>query len=269
MIESYLARIGIERPRQADLAALRAIHRAHLLAIPYENLDVQLGTRLTTSPSDAFEKLVRRKRGGWCYEMNGVLGWALEQLGFRVTRGAGAVMREVSGDQVIGNHLVLRVDLDECVYLADAGFGDGPIEPFAVAERSFSDGRFEFALSDIGNGWWRLHNHPLGAAKSFDFTLQRGSEDQLARLCDFLQTAPVSPFVQNLVCQRHTTDGLVVLRGKVLRRITPVETKERILASADELVSVLESAFGLHVPEAATLWPKIQERHAAVFGDIG
>ena len=77
-------------PIATDLATLKALHRAHLLAIPYENLDVQMGRRRTTSPAEAYEKIVGEKRGGWCYEMNGTFGWALKEAGFKVTRLAGA-----------------------------------------------------------------------------------------------------------------------------------------------------------------------------------
>ena len=84
-LAAYLARIGHTGPVQPDLATLRAVHRAHHFAIPYENLDVQLKRPVVTDPAAAFDKIVTRRRGGWCYEMNGVLGWALAEIGFNVT----------------------------------------------------------------------------------------------------------------------------------------------------------------------------------------
>src|SRR4029078_11594867 len=97
---------------RADLATLRAVHRQHLERIPYENLDVQFGRRLSIEIETIFEKIVSRGRGGWCYEMNGLLGWALEEIGFKVTRMAGGVMRATLGDGNLRNTLVLRVGLD-------------------------------------------------------------------------------------------------------------------------------------------------------------
>jgi N-hydroxyarylamine O-acetyltransferase len=208
---------------------------------------------------------VRRRRGGWCYEMNGLLGWALDELGFRVTRATGAVMRELAGDAMAGNHLVLKVELDEGVYLADVGFGDGPLEPIQVTAGPFSDGRFEFALSRADGEWWRFHNHPAGGAKSFDFRLAPANESLFAEKCAFLQTSETSPFVQNLVCQRHTKEGLSILRGRVLKTLTPQGASERLLESERDLVAVLGDTFALHVPEAPTLWPKICSRHEALF----
>src|SRR3954471_15025485 len=101
-LKAYFGRIGYVGEPRVDLATLRALHRAHLLAIPYENLDVQLGRPLTTDPAAAYDKIVRRRRGGWCYEMNGLFGWALETVGFSVMRMAGGAMRELRGDMAVG-----------------------------------------------------------------------------------------------------------------------------------------------------------------------
>ena len=264
-IGAYLDRIGVGGPIPLTLDGLAALHRAHLLAIPYENLDVQLGRSVTIEIAPIYGTIVKRRRGGWCYEMNGLLGWALSELGFRVTRMASGVMREAFGDFSVGNHLVLQVELTEGLYLADVGFGDGPIGPMKLVPGAFSDGRFQFALSHPEEGWWRFHNHPHGGAKSFDFRLAPADEVLLTEKCAFLQTAEVSPFVQNLVCQRQTPSGLIILRGRSLRKITPAGAEDRLLESADELISVLQSEFDLDVPEAATLWPKILARHVALF----
>jgi N-hydroxyarylamine O-acetyltransferase len=264
-IEAYLARIGLREPVEPDLEGLRALHRAHLLAIPYENLDVQLGRPVTIARPPIFDKIVTRRRGGWCYEMNGLLGWALGELGFKVTRATGAVMREAAGEVNAGNHLVLKVELDDGLYLADVGFGDGPLEPIRVTEGAFSDGRFDFALSRADGDWWRFHNQPLGGAESFDFHLEPADEALLAEKCAFLQTSEASPFVQNLVCQRHTENGVSILRGRVLKSVTPNGAAERLVESEREWIAVLGDVFALDVPEAATLWPKICARHEALF----
>jgi N-hydroxyarylamine O-acetyltransferase len=265
-IDSYLLRIGLHERPSANLYGLRALHRAHLLAIPYENLDVQLGRPVTTEIGSIYKKIVEGGRGGWCYEMNGLFGWALQQLDFDVTRMAGGVTREIMGDIMVGNHLVLKVELPAGAYLADVGFGDGPIEPFPIAVHDFNDGRFSFALSQPEPYWWRLHNHPHGGARSFDFRVQPADERLLAEKCSFLQTSEMPPFVQNLVCQRYTPEGFVILRGRVFRRLTRDGVEDRILNNADELMEALREHFALDVPEAAALWPKIVERHAALFG---
>jgi N-hydroxyarylamine O-acetyltransferase len=264
-LSAYLDRIGFEGRPAADRATLEAVQRLHLLAIPYENLDVQLGRPLTTSPAAAFDKLVTRRRGGWCYEMNGVLGWALAEIGFRVTRLTGAVMRSVAGDASIGNHLVLRIDMEGGPRLADVGLGDGPFTPYPMMEGSFTDRGLDFRLERVEGGWWRLHNHALARPPNFDLHLEREDEGLLARKCAVLQSDPASLFVQNLICQRFTPDGHVDLIGRVLRRYGPGGTSEQILESAAELIEALGDMFGLIEPAAAGLWPRICERHEVVF----
>ena len=263
-VDRYLARIGLTRRPPCTLDGLRTLHRAHLLAISYENFDVQLGRPVTIERAPIFDKLVNRRRGGWCYEMNGLFGWALQALGFNVTRATGAVRRDSMGDVSEGNHLVLKVALEEGAFLADVGFGDGPRDPIRLAAGPFRSAGFEFALAALDERWWRLTNHANGGAESFDFNTEPADEKLLADKCAFLQTSPQSPFVQNLVAQRHTPDGLLILRGRVLRRVKPDSIDVQTIESGAELVSTVRGLFDLEVPELASLWPKICARHEAV-----
>jgi N-hydroxyarylamine O-acetyltransferase len=263
-IDKYLKRIGLSTRPPPTLAGLRAMHRAHLLAIPYENLDVQLRRPVTIERPAIYEKIVERRRGGWCYEMNGLFGWALGELGFNVTRATGSVMREMAGDATNANHLVLRVDLPEGLYLADVGFGDGPRDPVPVAAGAFHSHGFDFSLRRVDEKWWRLHSHPFGAAPSFDFNLDPANEEQLAAKCEELQADPQSHFRQNLFCFRHTKRGVTSLRGRVLRKITPQAITERVIADADDLMTVFRDELGLNHPEARALWPQIVHRHEEV-----
>ena len=112
---AYFARIGYAGPTAPTLEVLRAVHRAHLLSIPYENLDIHLGLPVSLDPEAIARKLVDERRGGWCFEMNGLLGRVLETLGFEVRYLSGAVGRAARGWRAQGNHLVLLVTLDRPV----------------------------------------------------------------------------------------------------------------------------------------------------------
>ena len=263
-LAAYLGRIGYAGPLRPDVATLTALHRAHLQAIPYENLDVQLGRPMTPDPEAAFEKIVGRRRGGWCYEMNGLFGAALSEVGFKVTRMAGAAMREQLGDIVIGNHLVLLVEIDGRPWIADVGFGDGCQDPFPLRPGDLEAGGYAFRLEALDERWWRFHNHEFGGAKSFDFVVEPADPELLAGRCDWLQFAPESQFVLNLVAQRFRGDVILQLRGRTLRTVTPAGVETRLLESAEELVAVLADDFSLDVPEAAGLWPRVVARHAEV-----
>jgi N-hydroxyarylamine O-acetyltransferase len=253
-LAAYLERIGYAGPVRVDRTTLTALHRAHLTSVPYENLDVQLGRRITTDPHAAFDKIVRRGRGGWCYEMNGTFGLALEAAGFAVTR------RAAEGGQPDA-HLVLTVALDGETIVCDVGFADGPVEPFPLVEGPFTAGGFEFRLESLADGRWRLHNHRFGAAPGF--VAGGPNEAGMAATCDWLQTSPESPFVQHATLFRRNGEGFISLIDKTLRTITPEGVARAEIASADDYVTTLRHRFGLDVPEAASLWPAICERHEA------
>ena len=265
-LRAYLDRVQFHGEPRVDFDTLRRLHRGHLQHIPYENLDVALGRRVSIDISPIFDKIVTRGRGGWCYEMNGLFAWALAEIGFKITRMAGGVMRAVNGDASVGNHLVLRVDLDR-PYLADVGFGDGMLEPVPLVEHAFRQGFLDFRLEDLGSGWWRFHNHPAGGAPSFDFELFPAERDLLAAKCDWLQTSPESPFVMNAVVQRHLPDCLAMMRGRGLKTLTVAGAESREINSAHEYVETLSQVFGLDLPEAESLWPKIIARHEQLFGN--
>jgi N-hydroxyarylamine O-acetyltransferase len=265
-LSAYLHRIQFDGSVRPDIATLRAIHRAHQYAIPFENLDVQLRRPVALDPEANYHKIVRRRRGGWCYEMNGVMGWALKQMGFEVMRMSAGVMRVRAGDGQLGNHLCLLVSLDQ-PYLVDVGFGGSLAEPLPLRATEREDRPYRLELSEQGDGYWRFAEiaHGDGDPFSFDFRAAPADEGLLARKCQFLQTDPASPFTQNLVVQRRTADTHLSLRGRVLTVIHATRVDKKLLNSADELVATLRDSFDLDIPEAATLWPSICARHEALF----
>lgn len=262
-VEQYLQRIGFKGRPQVDLDTLQRLHRGHVLNIPYENLDVLFGRNVSRDEKLIFEKLVPSGRGGWCYEMNGLLAWALESIGFQITRLAGGVRRAEIGDQAIGNHLVVLVHLDKD-YIADVGFGDGLLEPVPLVPGRYKQGPSDFQLENIGSGWWRFHGDARSGGLSFDFESVPADHKLLDEQCQRLQTSPDSVFVQNAVVQRHLDGTHAALRGCVLRfagrRNEVIE-----LTSAADYVSTLKDIFGLWLPEAESIWPKIRARHEQVF----
>ena len=266
-VQAYFDRIGFAGPARADLQTLTALHRLHLQAIPYENFDVLLGRPVSLEPAAAFEKLVTRRRGGWCYEMNGLLGGVLEEIGFSVTRMAGAVMRTERGDVSLGNHLVLKVDLDR-PYIADVGFGDGILEPVPLTCGPHRSAGYDFRLEDVGDAWLRFHNHDQGGAPYFDFRLEPAAPEQLNATCQWLATSPDSIFVQTALAFRHTQGGITSLLGRTIRHIQPGQKTSELITSADEFVAVLQHEFGLDIPEAATLWPAICAKHIELFPEL-
>ena len=257
----YFARIGYTGPRTATLATLRAVHRAHLLAIPYENLDIHLGRPITLDPEATFAKLVDARRGGWCFEMNGLLGRVLETLGFDVRYLSGAVGRATHGWRAQGNHLVLLVRLDR-PWIADVGFGDGFLTPLPLEPGSYRQDFLQYRITRDGPRW-RVDNHAFGGADGFDFTLTPRTPGAFAAQCHELQTSPESGFVKSTVCERFVPHGLVMLRGATLREVTASGVTTAVLTDAAAFERVLRERFALDLPEDRGLWPQVWERHLA------
>ena len=130
-IPAYLSRIGYAGSTQPTAETLRAIHRAHLLTVPFENLDIGLSRKIECDADAAVRKIVEKQRGGFCYEMNGAFAALLRELGFQVTLLSARVAREDGGEGPEFDHLTLRVDLQE-PWLADVGFGESFMEPLRL-----------------------------------------------------------------------------------------------------------------------------------------
>ncbi|MBS7705079.1 arylamine N-acetyltransferase family protein [Chelatococcus asaccharovorans] len=255
-LDTYLARIGVERPASLDIHSLSRLHRAHLMAFTWEALDAFMGWPSAITPASAFTKMVEGRRGGWCYEMNGLFGAALAALGFRVTRLCGGVNREILGDIAIGNHLTLRVDLDR-PYLAEVGVADAIVEPVPIAVGPIRQRGFDFSITLAEGGWLRLNNHERGIAKSFDFRPDHSDEATMAATHGWLMQDPGSPFTNALAVLRHTTDGYVALQNDALRHVTATGVSEQRITSAEHLAETLETVFDLDIPEPARVWGRI------------
>lgn len=266
---TYLDRIGYTGPVTPTLEVLGDLLRAHVFKVPFENLDVQLGRPTTTDPAAAFDKIVIQGRGGWCYEQNGLFGWALAEIGFRVTRVAAAVMRADRGSIADNNHLALLVRSgdSEGQWLVDVGFGGSMTAPVALRDGAHEQPPFRIGVRQVDPRRWQFWEDVGKGEFSFDFSADPADEAALARKCQYLQTSPDSSFVQNLVAQVRLPDAHITLRGKVFSETSPGGIRTRTLASAEDLATTLRSVFGLDVPEALDLWPRIEQRHAEVLGD--
>lgn len=149
MLHAYLGRIGYAGPTSPTLETLAALQHAHLVAVPFENLDVVAQVPVSTDTDTVVAKVVGG-RGGWCFENNGAFAWLLEQLGFRVRRLGAAVL--LGGPAVEVDHLALEVQLDRA-YHVDVGFGDSFIQPLrldAVGPQRDDRGEWEFLPSPQG-----------------------------------------------------------------------------------------------------------------------
>lgn len=264
-LQNYLERVGYKGPVEPSLACLTGIHRGHAFSIPYENLDVQLGRRLDRGRKRIFDKLVMRRRGGWCYEQHELMLWALQAIGFNAMMVTAAVHRREFGEMKTGNHTAILVDLDQ-IYLCDVGLGDGIRSPIPLAEGLHVQKGLSFRLEPIAGGYWRFHNHEFGYPLDFDFRPEPVDEAVIDAKAGELQTRAESVFIQNLACQIMQEESVTCLTGRVLRQKSAVGTAKKLLAR-EEFETILLDIFGIKDKDAASLWPRIEARHLALFGE--
>ena len=152
-VEQYLRRIEYDGPRQPSSAALRGLHRRHLFAVPFENLDIALKTPICLDLPLLYDKIVRRHRGGFCYKLNGLFCELLMALGFRVRMLSARVRRDNGGFGPEFDHMLLRVDLEE-PWLVDVGFGDSFVDPimFRAGGADQVNGH-RYLVSPFGEEW--------------------------------------------------------------------------------------------------------------------
>jgi N-hydroxyarylamine O-acetyltransferase len=253
-LDAYLGRLGLAGRPPATLATLATLHLAHATTVPFENLDIQLGLPVRLDLPSLMEKLVRRRRGGYCFEQNSLFAAALEALGFRVTR---LLARVTMGrkEPTPRTHLVLLVDTEAGQRLADVGFGSGGmLEPMPLhggVERSQHGWRYRLDRQDDR---WQLSLHgPEGWQDLYVFSLDPvyGIDIEVAN--HYTSTHPASRFVTTLTAQRVTREVRYLLRDRDLEEIRPTRRDRRVLASRAELDEVLAGLFGLELPPGAPL----------------
>jgi N-hydroxyarylamine O-acetyltransferase len=218
-LDAYLRRIGYGGHTAPTARALAALHRAHLAAIPFENLDVVLGRGVAVDIDNVQAKLVQRRRGGYCYEHGVLFAAALERLGFAVER----MLARVGGDDLdpprAPTHMTLRVHVDGRAWLADVGFGSGLLEPLPFEPGvPRTQGAWTFELAEAGPRSWALRELQAG-----EWTTRYGFDEQRLHAADvvmanhFTSTFPRSPFVGKLVVVRKDTEKIESL---IDRRLT-------------------------------------------------
>ncbi len=244
---SYLARIGHSGAIDPTHETLRAIHRAHLFTVPFENLDILLRRNIAIEEDAVLKKVVGQRRGGFCYELNGAFAALLRVLGFQVTLLSARVARADGGEGPEFDHLALRVDLDE-PWLADVGFGDSFLEPLRLESGEQTDPAGTFRLVQDADRWLMQRAEPDGNWKAqYSFSLQPRRLADFAGMCRYHQTSAESSFTQKRICSRATPQGRITLSEMKLIVTNEGRREERTIATEDEWQRILEEEFGIHL----------------------
>lgn len=246
-IQAYLERIGYDGSLVPSAQTLRALQRAHLLTVPFENLSVHAKEPIIVEPDALFNKVVERQRGGFCYELNGLLAALLRALGFKVEQLSAGVAR---GDGSFGpdfDHMTLMVLLEER-WLVDVGFGDSFREPLRLDDvnvqrqegRAYwfaSEGQKLILMEQKAGADWKAQ---------YRFSLQPYQDADYAAMCHYHQTSPQSHFTKGPVCTLATPAGRITLsETHFITTTLSGAREEQAVANEEEYTKLLSEHFGI------------------------
>jgi N-hydroxyarylamine O-acetyltransferase len=243
-LDAYLRRIGHDGDTAPTAATLTALHRAHLDAIGFENLDIVLGRGIAVDLPSVQAKLVDRGRGGYCYEHGVLFAAVLERLGFGVQR---LLARVGGGTARPRTHMTLLVSADSRRWLADVGFGTGLLEPLPMdVPGPHEQGEWAFeVIEDDTDGWNLRERRGADWLTAYWFDDRRQHAPDVVMANHFTATWPRSPFVGQIVASRKDEASIHRLAGRTLTVMRPDgSTYDRELDDA-ELADVLLDLFGL------------------------
>jgi N-hydroxyarylamine O-acetyltransferase len=250
-LDAYFARIGYAGPRQPTLATLRAIHAAHPGTIAFENLDPLMGHRVSLDMGSVQRKLVQAKRGGYCFETNGLFAEALRALGFMVTGLAARVLIGHAPGTSRRSHMLLKIDLDEGSYIADVGLGSwtlsAPLRLHDDSEQETPHGPFRIQRAGdfleeqtkVDGEWKSLYRFTLEETHAQDYEVANW----------YTSAHPDSQFRHRLMAARLPKGrrlGMLDNRFSIHHGDGGIERRE--LKSAAEIADVLENAFAIALP---------------------
>jgi N-hydroxyarylamine O-acetyltransferase len=241
---AYLERIGAEPTGPPDAASLAALTMQHLRTVPFENLSIHLAEPIALDEEALLDKIVKRRRGGFCYELNGSFALLLRHLGYEVAM----LSAKVSGPDGFGppfDHMALRVELDE-PWLVDVGFGRFARRPLRMRERTTQyDVEGGVVLSDEPEGDLLV---TMGGKPQYLLEQRPRGLDEFAPTCWWQQTWPTSHFRQSLTCSLPTETGRVTLSGRRLV-VTDLEggRSEQVLGKDVEVLRAYRDIFGIEL----------------------
>lgn len=241
-VAAYLERIGATRPAVLDAPALAALHRAHLSTVPFENLSLHLSEPVSLETDDLIDKLVTRRRGGFCYELNGTFALLLGALGADVSLAGVAVF---DGDRLgpLFDHMALIAELPEGGgrWLVDVGFGDHSVYPLDLAERGEQadpSGLFQLIETVDGDVDVLRDGKP-----AYRLEPRKRSLSDFGPTCWYQQTSPASHFTRSTICSRLTDSGRISLSGRTLIRTVDGSRTEEQLTTDDAVLAAYREHF--------------------------
>lgn len=255
-IKAYLDRLQYSGSITPNAETLRQLQLAHLQTVPFENLSIHAGEPIVLENGALYQKIITRRRGGFCYELNGLFTALLRSLGFKVDMLSAGVASDKGDFGPDFDHMTLVVEAPDWPtvrWLADVGFGDSFSEPLLLdsrdeqrqGERSYRivpDGEHLILMQRERDADWK---------PQYRFTLKPHVYSDYQEMCHYHQTSPESHFTTGRVCTRATPKGRITLRGLRLITTTNGVRQERTLPDENAYELLLRDEFGIDMNRSA------------------
>lgn len=244
--KAYLERINYTGPLVVSAETLRLLQVAHLRTVPFENLSIHSGEPILLNDEALFEKIVRRRRGGFCYELNGLFAALLRSLGFEVIMLSAQVANAEGAFSRDFDHMTLLVSLAE-KWLVDVGFGDSFPEPLLIdnAVEQTQGTRTYRILREGDKLILSQRSEDAEWEPQYRFTLTPYQYQDYLEMCRYHQTSEQSHFTRSRICSRATPTGRISLSGMRLIETAGGQKHERLLSNQDEYATILSEQFGI------------------------
>ena len=244
--ESYLKRINYAGSQTPDIELLKQLQLAHLLTVPFENLSIHIREPIVLQYELLYDKIVKRRRGGFCYELNGLFSALLNRLGFNSVMLSAGVANNEEKFSPDYDHMTLMVLLDDR-WLVDVGFGDSFRQPLLIDNRAPQfQGNRSYRIDEVKN-YFILNEKKEDSdwKPQYRFTLNSCRLNDFEEMCNYNQTSPDSHFTQKRICTIALPDGRITLSDMRLIETIENEKSERVLFNEVEYATVLLREFGI------------------------
>lgn len=246
-IYEYLLRINFRGIPAIDLKTLTWLQKLHLLNIPFENLDIHTGKKIKLSVRKFFEKIVIQKRGGFCYELNGLFNELLSALGFNTYLVSARVFESADslGDEF--DHLAIIASIDGINWLVDVGFGEFAFAPLKISigeEQKDERGIFRICNFDIN---YLLVQKQIGDEwkNEYLFSMKPRSLNEFDNKSEYHQTSPDSHFTIKKLCSIPFNNGRITLTDKILKITKDGKTEESLIRNETQFNKLLKDYFNI------------------------
>lgn len=251
-LPAYFARIGYQGGTDLGLNNLRLLHRTHMQAIPFENLDIHVGRSIVMDETRFYDKIVGEHRGGFCFEQNGLFYRALERIGYRVRLMEANVYEGNGAYSMPFDHMTVLAEIDGQRWLCDVGFGESFLEPLCIdhAEPQRQQTGI-YRIEQHGDAFVYMDQNERGEWEiQYRFYLQPRQFSDYAAACEHVQTSRDSEFTHKRICTLARPDGRITLSERTWIETINGERSERQLASEAEVEQTLRVRFGVDLTRA-------------------